>query len=122
MTTTAYLTEGLRLTHDAIDADAATWVEAHRRPLPRETRAYRREWLRRLDEVREANEVLRLHLRTLHRLAAAAPGDAPVADPDFPTAAAVARWCSHALAGIDGLRQRLDRERAGLAGLTGGPG
>src|SRR5712691_5971810 len=119
---TELLTEGVDLTHAAIEADAETWVEAHRAPMPADSRDFDREWLRRLGAVEESNDVLGLHFRTLERVAAAAPTDAAVGDPTFPTSGAVARWCAYALPGIDERRRRLAAERRAILARRGWPG
>lgn len=101
----ALVVEGIRLATAAVDADAQLWVAAGG------PTALAGAWRERMaawnEALAESNESLALCFATLRSLVRGLPPESPIADPDWPTAGAVADWCAYALAGITAQRRRL---------------
>lgn len=104
------LAEVIGLTLEAVDADAALWVECYGVVTTTDPIVRRRERQDRLRALVDSNEVLALYFATLRSLARALPPETPVDDPCCASAGAVIDWCAYALRGIDGARARLRAE------------
>jgi hypothetical protein len=91
----------------AVEADAATWVENHRAPMPSDPLAYDRELVRRLQRLLATNAALAFHLHLVRRLSLEVPAERPVADALFGTVSELREWCAYAIPAVEELQARL---------------